>query len=143
MTFAHPWRRLRNLPQITLTWHDGGDAGWYEFDTQTISLRRGMTQAERRSTLRHELEHHARGSFTEAEMEREEAACELAAARDLIDIRKLGEAMAWATSRAEVADELWVDEALVSVRLDHLHPAERAYLRHRLAHLANDDEQVP
>lgn len=142
MSIPHPWRRLRRNPEITLAWHDGGVAGWYDFDTQTISLRRGMSQAGRRSTLRHELEHHFRGWFTEAELEREELACELAAARDLIDIRKLGEALAWSSDLFDVADELWVDPELIEVRCQHLHPAERAYLRQRLAHL-NDDEDYP
>lgn len=121
-----------------MEWHDGEEAGWYDFDTQTISLRRGMTQAERRSTLRHELEHHLRGFFTEEELDREEEVCELAAARDLIGVRELGEALAWSSSPSEVADELWVDEALLDVRLRHLHPAERAYLRSRLSGLAQE-----
>lgn len=119
---------------MTLAWHDEGPAGWYDFDTQTISLRRGMTQAERRSSLRHELEHHARGWFTEADLKREEQACELAAARDLIDVRKLGEALAWSTDARVVAEELWVDIDLLRIRMAHLHPSERAYLRERLAH---------
>lgn len=131
----HPWHRLRSLPEITLEWHDGGDAGWYDFDTQTISLRRGMNQAERRSTLRHELEHHFRGPFLERLLQREEAACELAAARDLVDIRKLGEALAWTQDIHEVADELWVDPALLEIRVARLHPSERAYVKQRLAHL--------
>lgn len=141
MSLPHPWRRLRHTPEITLVWHDGGDAGWYDFETKTISLRRDLDQAERRSTLRHELEHHVRGAFTEADLEREEVACELAAARDLICVRKLGEALAWATSIAEVAEELWVDEALVHLRMERLHPAERAYLRKRLAHMDDDSER--
>lgn len=132
----HPWRLLRSLPEITLAWHEGGDRGWYDPKTKTLSLRIGLDQAERRSTLRHELEHHFRGvRGLDDFLEREEAACELAAARYLIDIRKLGEAMAWARCLEELADELWVDEDLVQVRLEHLHPAERAYLRDRLEHL--------
>lgn len=137
MSLRHPWRRLCHSPEITLEWHEGGEAGWYDFDTQTISLRRGMTQAERRCTLRHELEHHVRGTFTEAELEREEHACELAAARDLIGICELGEALAWSSGPHEAAEELWVDEGLLEIRLAHLHPAERAYLRQRLAELAD------
>lgn len=140
MTTPHPWRMLRNLPEITLEWHDGGDAGWYDFDTQTISLRRGLDQAERRSTLRHELQHHFNGPVLEALMEREEIACDLAAARDLIDIRKLGEALAWTQDRDEVSIELWVDPCLIDIRLARLHPAERIYLRRRLAHLVEDAE---
>lgn len=135
MPYSHPWRLLRSLPEITLAWHDGEDRGWYEHETQTLSIRRGMTQAERRSTVRHELEHHFRGPLLGELIEREEAACELAAARDLIDIRKLGEGLAWTRNLAELADELWVDEDLVEIRLKRLHPSERAYLNQRLAHL--------
>lgn len=132
MPFGNPWRRLRALPQIVLTWHDDGPRGWYDFATQTISLRRGMTQAERRSTLRHELEHHYRGQFLTRLLEREEQACELAAARDLITITALGEALAWTHNHAEAAEELWIDVDLLEARLRHLHPAERAYLKDRL-----------
>lgn len=135
MSFAHPWRDLRALPEITLLWHDGGRRGYYNFTRQEISLRRGMTQAQRRSTLQHELHHHYRGRYLRAILDREELACELAAARDLIDVRKLGEALAWSQDARIVAHELWVDVDLVRVRMDHLHPAERAYLRERLSHL--------
>lgn len=138
MPLVHPWRTLRSLPEITLLWHDGGAKGYYDFTRQTISIRRGMTSAERRSTLQHELHHHYNGRFLRALLAKEEAACELAAARDLIDIRKLGEAMAWASDIETVADELWVDIDLVRVRCERLHPAERAYLRQRLAHLDSE-----
>lgn len=141
MSFGHPWRDLRALPEITLLWHDGGARGYYNFRRQTISLRRGMSQAARRSTLQHELHHHYRGRYLRAILEREEKACELAAARDLIDIRKLGEALAWSSDARVVADELWVDVDLVRLRMEHLHPAERAYLRSRLAHLERDEIQ--
>lgn len=142
MPTPHPWRLLRHLPEITLEWHDGGEAGWYDFATQTISLRRGMCQAERRSTLRHELEHHFRGPALEHLIEREEVACEKAAARDLIGLAPLGEALAWTQDVDEVADELWVDPELVLTRCRHLHPAERAYLRDRLAHLHDEEEKT-
>lgn len=132
MNLGNPWRRLRALPQIVLAWHDDGPRGWYDFDTQTISLRRGLTQAERRSTLRHELEHHYRGRHLERLLEREERVCELAAARDLIGLRALGEALAWTEHASEAAEELWVDVDLLAVRLDNLHPAEYVYLQGRL-----------
>lgn len=135
MTDPNPWHRLRDLPEIDLLWHDGGPRGLYDFENQTISLRRGMTVAQRRSTLRHELEHHYRGPFLEAVLAHEEKDCEEAAARDLIDIRKLGEVLAYTRDRDTVADELWVDPELVEVRVAHLHPSERAYLKQRLAFL--------
>ncbi|WP_269304826.1 hypothetical protein [Aeromicrobium sp. HA] len=135
MHLPHPWRTLRSLPEVTLVWHDGGAKGHFNHDTLTLSLRRGMTQAERRSVVQHELEHHARGRVWAAWREREEAACEIAAARELIDLQKLGETLAWAHCAEEAADELWVDVDLLKTRLETLHPAERAYLRQRLAHL--------
>lgn len=135
MHVPHPWLRLRELPHVTLAWHDEGPAGWFDHDAMTLSLRRGMSQAERRSTVAHELQHVHRGRVWAAWVEREEAACEVAAARDLIDLRKMGETLAWAHSLVEAADELWVDVGLLRARLENLHPAERAYLRDRLDHL--------
>lgn len=131
---THPWRTLRSLPQITLAWHDGGPRGRFIHDTLTLSLRRGMNQAERRSTVRHELEHFRRGHVWACWREREELACEKAAARDLIDLYALGEALAWSQDMEDVADELWVDAELLRIRCRYLHPAERAYLKQRLAH---------
>ncbi len=142
MTLPHPWRTLRSLPQITLAWHDEGPRGRFIHDTLTLSIRRGMTQAERRSTVRHELEHFRRGRVWTAWREREEEACEKAAARELITLEALGEALAWTQDIDEVADELWVDPDLVQTRCRHLHPAERAYLRQRLAHLHDDEEKT-
>lgn len=128
------------MPEVTLVWHEGGDAGWFDHDSLTMSIRHGMTQAERRSTVRHELEHYKRGRVWAAWREREETACELAAARDLIDLHNLGEALAWTSAPAEIADELWVDVALLEMRMRHLHPAERAYLRERLEHLGGEGQ---
>lgn len=132
MSLGNPWRRLRSLPHIDLMWHDDGPRGWYDFNQQVISLRRGMTQAERRSTLRHELEHHYRGRALAHLLEREEQACEIAAARDLISIHALGEALAWTDCRFQAADELWIDVDLLDIRLANLHPSERQYLLNRL-----------
>ena len=43
-------------------------------------------------------------------------------------------ALAWAHNLDEAADELWVDVETLEVRLAHLHPSERHYLRRRLQH---------
>lgn len=51
----------------------------------------------------------------------------------LITIRALGDALAWARTRDEAAEELWVDVATLEARLRSLHPAERAYLNRRLS----------
>lgn len=129
----HPWRRLRELAHIRLLWHDDGPAGVTDFEESTISLRRGLNQAERRSTVMHECLHVERGPVPLGLADREELRVEKEAARLLLpDIKVVGEALAWARDLAEAADELWVDEQLLRVRLQHLHPAERGWLKARL-----------
>ncbi len=68
----HPWRLLRSLTHVTLVWHDGGPMGTTTFATNTISLRRGMTQAQRRCTVMHELVHVDRGPVGAGLVGREE-----------------------------------------------------------------------
>ena len=48
-----------------------------------------------------------------------------AVARRLIPFEALLDAARWARNVHELADELWVDEDTVRVRLAHLHPSER------------------
>ena len=107
-------------------------AGLTCWRSKTITLDRGLLQAERRSTLAHELEHVRRGPVPEWHWAREEAIVEREAARRMIDIRDLGEALAWSHDLHEAADELWVDVELLRARLDSLHPSERHYLKRRL-----------
>ncbi len=103
---------------------------------QTVTLDKTLLQAERRCTIAHEVEHIRRGPVPAEPVlaAREEAAVEQAVARRLINIRDLGEALAWSQHPAVVAEELWVDEDTLRARLEHLHPAERAYLARRLEH---------
>lgn len=142
MSRYHPWRHLARLAHVTLHWsHDDreldGALGWYYPENDVIVLDRRQTQAERRSTLAHELVHAERRdgpcgcAVLDARMESQVARL---AARRLIGIRPLGEALAWAVDLEEAAEELWVDVATLEVRLAHLHPSERAYLRRRLQH---------
>jgi hypothetical protein len=90
-----------------------------------------------RCTLAHEIEHAARGRPpTEPVLAaREELAIEKATARRLIDVRALGEALAESDDPLHVAETLNVDPALLRVRIEHLHPAERAFLANRLQDL--------
>lgn len=134
----HPWRDFRHLTDWTLIIADlppdtMGETCWR---TRTVTLQRGLLQAERRSTICHEVRHIKRGP-TPAEpvmAAREEAEVEQEAARLLIGLRELGEALAWSRDPVEVADELWVDVDTLRTRLAHLHPSERHYLRRRLEH---------
>ena len=54
-------------------------------------------------------------------------------ARRLIELRPLGEALAWSRHISEAADVLWVTEDVLRARLDCLQPSERIYLDARLA----------
>lgn len=101
---------------------------------QTISLRKDLNQAERRCTVLHECLHIERGPVTLWLVEREELRVKRETARLLLsDVRALGEALAWAHDIEEAAFELWVDVGVLRDRLASLHPAERAYLKNRLA----------
>lgn len=135
-TMIHPWRRLRELVHIELCWHDEGVMGETDFEAGTISLRRDLGQAERRCTVLHEVLHAERGPANDEPglVAREELRVRREASRLLLpDIRLVGEALAWSHDYSEAAHELWVDEDTLLDRLDHLHPAERHYLRRRLA----------
>jgi len=129
----HPWRAFRALSAFTLdfAWLPDGVLAVTDYDAGTVTMARDLDQAERRSTIAHEIEHIRRGWAPCSS--REECAVDQAAARKLIGIRELGEALAWAHDLDEAADELWVDRTMLDVRLKHLHPAERHYLRRRLA----------
>lgn len=108
--------------------------GVTDFPARTVTLDERLRQAERRCTIAHEVEHIRRGPVpTEPVLAaREEAAVEQAVARKLIGITDLGETLASVDNLADAADELWVDEDTLAVRLRHLHPAEVHYLRRRL-----------
>lgn len=133
----HPWRAFRLLTDWILKWEllPGDLLGYTDHASRTIVLDRRLTQAERRCTIAHELEHQARGPVPAEPVlaAREEAAVDAAVARKLIPIRKLGEALAWSQDPDEVAEELWVDVQTLEVRLRRLHPSERHYLRRCLA----------
>ena len=127
-----PWRALRALAHVTLVWHEGGPAGWTHFPTATISLRRGMTLAERRSTIAHEVEHITRGPAHVGYERREELAVCTAAAKRLITFEALVDAMVWSGDEYELAAELWVDVGTVRDRLRSLSPWESAELSRRM-----------
>lgn len=127
----HPWRRLRDLADWLIAWaHLPGDlVGLTHYEARVIILDRRLTQAERRSTLAHELEHVRRGPMPADPVlaAREEEAVNRAAARCMVDIVHLGDALAWTVDLDEAAEELWVDRPTLEARLRSLHPSERAY----------------
>jgi len=134
----HPWRAFRAMSHFTLEWSQlpEGVLGITDYRRRTVTLALGMTEAERRCTIAHEVEHILRGPVPSWFQAREEREIEAVAARKLIAIRDLAEALAWADDEAQVADELWVDVATVRARLARLRSAEQDYLRRRLVHRA-------
>lgn len=133
----HPWRGFRDLVDWTLQWRPlpPGRLGVTNFAAMTVTLdpHQNDSQAKRRCTIAHESEHARRGPVPRHLQAREEETIDRNVARQLIDVRALGEALAWASDEHEAADELWVDVDILRARLRGLHPAERHYLTRRLA----------
>ncbi|MFN8147969.1 MAG: ImmA/IrrE family metallo-endopeptidase [Candidatus Nanopelagicales bacterium] len=132
----HPWRRAADLGiSVMFMPLPDGVLGCWAPDVRTIYLSPDLDQAERRSTLTHELIHAVRGDepcvSTVLEI-RQEAIVEAEAARLLIPLVDLAAALMWCHDESELADELWVDEGLVRARLDGLSAADKAFLEHAL-----------
>lgn len=120
----NPWRALKSLLHIDLVWERLPDGILGETDVYTtIWLDPRQQQARRRSTLAHELAHIKLG-HTNGCNPRDELAASIWAARKLITIDRLADALKWTQDLTELADELWVDESTVETRLKYLHPAE-------------------
>lgn len=126
----HPWRALRHVTDATLCWWllPEGVFETCDVTSGSITLNPGQTQAERRSTLTHELVHLERGQVPACPIAagREEQAVNAEAARRLIPLEALIDALLWSYDEHELADELWVDLDMVRARLDNLTDEERA-----------------
>lgn len=118
-----------------------GIAGATDWRTNTVYVDPRYRPVVQRCTLTHELVHVERGPSLAPQYDApEELVVRKIAARRLIDIRELGEALAESDSLGHVSDVLHVDHDTLMIRLKYLHPAERAYLRRRLEH---DEHQHP
>lgn len=130
----HPWRMIRGLVDWTVHFtHDlpADVMGVTRWRDRTIWVAHGLTQVERRCVIEHERQHALRGPG--GTVESEERLVEIATAHALITLEDLARAARWAQSKDELADELFVTRDVLDVRLAHLHPAERAYLKKELA----------
>ncbi|MFC9786474.1 hypothetical protein [Rhodococcus sp. NPDC127528] len=136
----HPWRTLRDqYPHIDIAWDDNlpdGVAGFWDGET-TIFLDPRLTQRARRCALEHETTHVNRGFVPVDEVlrAREEGKVDEIAARNLISLDMLADALRWCrgVAGAELADEVWTDQHALNVRLAHLTPAERTQIESALA----------
>lgn len=131
----HPWRVFSALTEWRLVFADlpVGVLGMTDFHAKTVTLTKGMDQAQRRCTIAHETEHILRG--LPACEEREEFVIDRAVARLLLpDIKVVADAMVWHQGDYEMASEdLWVDEDILRMRFQTMHPSEMHYVRRRFA----------
>ncbi|AVL98926.1 hypothetical protein C6V83_00140 [Gordonia iterans] len=138
MSRHHPWRALRDhLPHVDITWQRiaGAVCGYWDGANRIVMDPRA-TQAERRSTLAHEMAHIERGviPLDPVLAAREEATVDEIAARALITLDQLVDALRWCRgATSECADEVWTDRHTLAVRMNTLTPAERNYITGRLA----------
>lgn len=133
----NPWRALADVAHVRLlhsTDLPDGTLGLCDFGPPpTITLDSRMTQAQRRSTLAHELVHLERGPLHYGGcVVREEAAVDRDAARRLIAWRDLVDAMLWCADEHELAERLWVDVPTAVARLAALTQDESRELDRRL-----------
>lgn len=135
VTRWHPWRSLRALTHVECSTVDLPDdvLAWTHFSEQRIELARGLLQSERRSVLTHELIHLERGPVSAAYADSEERAVDAEAARRLIPLDALADALLWSWNEAELAEELWVGQDVVRERLDGLTVEEKAWIDGQIA----------
>ena len=130
----HPWRTAaERYPHINIvTEHPLPRRVRGLFDGATIWLCSTLTQAERRSALTHELQHAERGIAAPLYRAREELVVDELAARKLIPLPGLVEALRASRDPYQIAEELWTDAHTVRTRLNTLDPLEVAELEHAL-----------
>ncbi len=135
----HPWRHARDHhPQIDIISRrlPDGVAGFWD-GGQRIYLSHLLTQRGRRSVLDHECAHVERGiiPINEVLAAREELAVDIIAARRLITVEQLIDALRWCRGvvGVEMAEEAWVDLHALRVRITHLTSDERARVVEALA----------
>jgi Zn-dependent peptidase ImmA (M78 family) len=116
-----------------------GLMGLWDEDERTVWLDARLTPAERRCTLAHELVHAERGDLPCEDPvldTRQEQRVEREAARRLVPLERLLDALRWTSDAAEAADVLDVDPALLRTRLEALSRAERRTVERSIAQAA-------
>lgn len=128
----HPWRAIRHL-DVTVRWERrDGLLGSWDAVTRTMTFHPDQSQRQRRCTAAHELVHVERGDVGHCTPGLERR-IEQEAARRLIPLPALADALLWCVDESELAEDLWVDEATVRARLDSLTTAEQEYVEARLS----------
>lgn len=136
----HPWRHIRDTyPHVGVSCRDTLPrrlrAVW---NADGIYIARGLGQAARRCALTHEIVHLERGPVPRNPVlaAAEERIVSDIAARRLIPLPSLTDALHWVdlSDRTALAEELWVDEPTLRIRLHNLTGDERARINNTLVH---------
>lgn len=122
----HPWQHAKSLG-LTIAFVPGlRPRGTYR--DGHVQIREGLSQRERRCALAHEIVHHERGDDGAAcsawHLRKLERVVHLTAARRLLPLSAILDVQ-WEPDPAEA---LWVDDYTLTLRLQHLTPAEQAEL---------------
>lgn len=131
----HPWRRFRdewghvNLSFAVLE----GDVHAHT-DGDTVWLRHGLRQVERRCAIAHETIHLERREHCR-QPPRVERLVDRMTARRLVSFEQLAAALPWALSMEELAAELWITPRYARALMGSLWPSEVAILAELIADL--------
>lgn len=142
MTY-NPWSDLAGRPELTFgvtNLPDGSGDAWWLPDVPGIAMNRGLTRTRRRCALAHELVHaevgdrpcHDNGPDGPRLARRDELFADRVSAERLISLDGLADALAWALSPEEVADELDVTPHVARVRIRNLTDDEKTWIEWRI-----------
>lgn len=142
----HPWRFLgEEFPKWKVIYKPRaempvGRLGITRWDLSQVWIADDQDVADRRSTICHETGHLIRGPFPAWRKVYEEALVDRQAARLLLpSVPDISRALAYNGADYELAaEDLWVDETLLNVRLSTLAPRERMRLDEQLATILVD-----
>lgn len=133
MPLFHPWRALRALPQIDLSWPTLAAELGRTDGVARIEIDRRLGQAARRCVLAHELAHVLAGHGC-----RQPAAAEkrvrVYTARKLLPLPILTGALAYTVDLDYVAWDCWVTRDVLDDRLESLTAAEHDAIMAATAH---------
>lgn len=139
MTYS-PWADLAGRSEVLLFWEPlEGELGYTRGQAIVLDPRQGRRQA--RCSLAHELAHRDRGDLSvdvdatpdgDRLAARHERQADELAARRLITLARLTDALLWSLDEWDLADELRVDIDTVRVRLAMLTDREKDHIESRI-----------
>lgn len=130
----HPWRDARDREHLNITFERLADGRRGCLRGDRVTINTGDDQAQRRSTLAHELVHDERRVFPVDRVlrAREELTVERIAARRLIQLEALVDALLWSRDARETAAELWVDVPMLVAFVQSMTNEEKVWVGKQL-----------